>query len=413
MITAGIIAEYNPFHNGHHFHIEETRRKTGADFIIVVMSGNFTQRGTPALTDKYARTRMALLGGADLVLELPVMFAAGSAGDFAFGAVSLLDKLHVADYLSFGSEAGSLETMTQAARLLAAEPPAFSASLKQELKNGSSFARARSAALNRTLSQPLPEGPNNLLGLEYCTALYKRASSIIPFTIPRCGAGYHDLTLSDVMPSAVSIRKFLEVSAPNDPTATDILSRNVPPQTLAVWEDLLSDRRFLFPADLTKELRYRLISEPDCNFSQYADVTRELSDKLKNNRLDFTDWDDLCMRLKSKELTYSRISRTLCHILLGIRSEQLQQARENDFVPYARLLGFRQSALPLLSAIKKNSDIPLISKLADASRNLSPYGLSLLEQDITAAHLYESALSCKCGLPLRNEYRQQIIVIPE
>ena len=173
MKTAAIIAEYNPFHNGHQYHIKETRRQTGADYIIVAMSGNFTQRGTPAVTDKYTRTRMALLGGADLVLELPVLFAAGSAGDFAFGAVSLLDKLHVVDFLSFGSEAGTLKIIQQAAQLLADEPPVFGEILRREMQNGNSFAKARFTALNTVLKDPLPEGPNNLLALEYCHALHR------------------------------------------------------------------------------------------------------------------------------------------------------------------------------------------------------------------------------------------------
>jgi len=409
MKTAAIIAEYNPFHNGHQYHIEETRRQTGADYIIVAMSGNFTQRGTPAVTDKYTRTRMALLGGADLVLELPVLFAAGSAGDFAFGAVSLLDKLHVVDFLSFGSEAGTLKIIQQAAQLLADEPPVFGEILRREMQNGNSFAKARFTALNTVLKDPLPEGPNNLLALEYCHALCKRNSNIIPVTVSRQGAGYHDLSLTTTMPSAFSIRKYLEEN--HIDTVSDILSQSVPEAVFPLWKELLSKGHLLFPADFTKELRYRLLADSPNGFSAYADVTRELSDKITNNLFLFSDWDNLCTRVKTKELTYSRISRALCHILLNLHTEELSAARCTDYVPYARILGFKKGAQPLLSSIKKNSEIPMISKLADADRILSGKALSMLQKDITAAHIYECVMAEKCRMQPQNEYQRQFIII--
>jgi len=423
MTTAGIIAEYNPFHCGHHYHIEETRRLCGADYVIIVMSGDFTQRGTPAITDKYERTHMALLGGADLVLELPTLFATGSAGDFAAGAISLLDKLGTVDYVSFGSETGSLSGLTEAAVLLSQEPPQFGALLKEQLKAGNSYARARFHVLNSLLTDPIPEGPNNLLGLEYMTALQKRCSHIRPFTIPRKGAGYHDASLTDEFPSAMSVRNLLAFASPdktkpqNHMFCSSLLSGKVPAKMLPLWEDLLSQNRILFPSDLTLALRYRLLTEQSfslnsrTDFSRYADVTRELSDKLNKYRLEFANWDDLCALAKSRELTYSRISRALCHILLGITSDMLISARMADYVPYARILGFKKQARPLLSMIKKNSSLPLLSKLADAHRLLEPSALSLLQLDITAAHLYESALASKTGLPLKNEYRQPIVIL--
>lgn len=443
MKTAGIIVEYNPFHNGHQYHIKRTRQETKADFIIAVMSGDFVQRGEPALTDKYTRTRMALLGGADLVLELPVLFATGSAGDFASGAVSLLDKLGVVDALCFGSEAGSIEPFEDIAVLLADEPPCFRSLLQENLRQGLSFPLARSMALKSCLSSwQLPAGnaargsaadrsdadigsaplsveflstPNNILGTEYCTALYKRKSSIRPVTIQREGSGYHDDTLliqnssSRSFSSAAAIRNALK-GAPAYPDWS-ALAPSLPASQLPLWHDLISQKRILFTKDFTKELRCRLILEEADGFTQYADVTRELSDKLRKNHLAFADWDALCELVKSKEMTYSRISRALCRILLSITRSQLQQARANDYVPYARILGFRKSAEPLLSAIKKNSSVPLISKLADARRLLNDDAFSMLQQDITAAHLYESAIAAKTGALPQNEYTRQICIL--
>lgn len=443
MKTAGIIVEYNPFHNGHQLHLEHTREKTGADYIIAVMSGDFVQRGTPSIIDKHMRTKMALLGGADLVLELPVIFSTGSAGDFAAGAVSLLDKLGMVDVLCFGSEYGAIAPFQSIAALLAKEPEEFSRILQENVRQGLSFPLARSIALQNYLSShpapdrhaaqspsgkadsasalcsPLPAdfltAPNNILGLEYCAALSRRNSAIRPVTVKREGAGYHDDTFfseegsGQFLSSATAIRSVLkETQAHPDLSA---IAPALPAAQLSCWQEVISEKRLLFPADFTKELRCRLIPEASGGFLRYADVSRELSDKLKKNHLSFTDWDSLCETLKSRELTYSRISRALCRILLSITDSQLKEARSKDYVPYARILGFKREAAPLLSAIRQNSSIPLVSKLADAYRILPADAFAMLQQDIAAAHLYESAAAAKTGTLPCNEYRRQICIL--
>lgn len=427
MKTAGIIVEYNPFHKGHEYHIRQTKELTGADYCVAVMSGNFVQRGEPALLDKYVRAKMALLCGADLILELPVCFAAGSAGDFAAGSISLLDKLGIVDFLSFGSECGQIAPFLKAAQVLAAEPPAFSAALRSRLKQGCSFPKARSAALFSCLQsaavpgeatasdslQDLFSSPNNILGLEYCTALLRRMSGIRPVTLKREGAAYHDPGLSPARPSdrpsyasALAIRKALQSGL-----SFEAFAAAVPESLRPLWEECLRHNSFLFPCDFTKELRYRLLSQSGGGFTAYADVSRELSDKIRNARFSFTDWDSLCENLKSRELTYSRISRALCHILLSLTAAQLRDAREHDFVPYARILGFRKAAGPLLSAIRKNSSIPLLSKPASAAKLLSGSAMHLFEKDILAAHIYESGLAAKTARPPIHEFRRQICIL--
>lgn len=457
MKTAGIIVEYNPFHNGHKFHIEETRKATGADFIIAVMSGNFVQRGACALLDKYTRTQMALSCGADLVLELPVLFATGSAGDFASGAVSLLDKLGVVDAICFGSECGDIDMLQRAAAILAEEPPKFSFELQLGLKQGSSFPNARASALKACLSAGCANpcapaasrsftmaydpaagndfllSPNNILGIEYCTALRKRNSPVRAYTIRREGAGYLEDTLLSVssgkncgqqtlppaqdrvndnsgFASALSLRRALRPEG-GCPASWSEISPFLPPELSALWQTLLSENSFLFPEDFSRELRYRLILEASAGFEQYADVSRELSHKLKKSALLFDDWNGLCAMLKSRETTYSRISRSLCHILLSVTRDELDAARQNDYVPYVRILGFQKKAAPLLSAIKKNCSIPIVSKLADARRLLPPSALSMLQKDIQSAHLYEAVSFSKTGRMPVNEYTRQIILI--
>ena len=211
MKTAAVIAEYNPFHNGHQYQLEETRKETGADFLLVVMSGNFVQRGAPAIVNKYARTKTALLGGADVVIELPALYALSSAEFFAGGAVTLLNRLNVVDFLSFGSESGNIALLESCARILAEKEAELNSAIMPLLKNGVSYPAAREQALAAAVSglgsafasDISPEtltgllgSPNNILGLEYCKALFSLRSNIRPFTLKRTDRGYHDTALS-------------------------------------------------------------------------------------------------------------------------------------------------------------------------------------------------------------------------
>ena len=180
---------------------------------------------------------------------------------------------------------------------------------------------------------------------------------------------------------------------------------------LPLWEEVLSQNTFLFSNDLSSPLHYRLLTAAPGSFGTYAEVGKELADKLEANRLSFTDWDDLCVRLKTREITYSKISRCLCRILLSVSQEMLLAARDNDYTPYARILGFRKSASPLLSVLKKNSSIPLISRPAAAARSLSPEALALYEKDVLAAHLTQTARCAKTGQLPVHEYTRQLILL--
>ena len=196
MKITGIIAEYNPFHNGHLYQIKKARELTGADYIIVVMSGNLTQRGTPALIDKYSRAQMALSGGADLVIELPACYATASAEYFAMGAISILNQLGCVDSICFGSENGNIAMLTKIANALVSESEDFVQALKNNLKNGDTYPVARNAALAETISgitsyDTILGFPNNILGIEYIKALIRQNSSIKPYTNLRIGADYH------------------------------------------------------------------------------------------------------------------------------------------------------------------------------------------------------------------------------
>ncbi len=424
MKTTGIIAEYNPFHNGHKYHLEEVRRQTGADYLIIVMSGDFTQRGIPAVINKYSRARMALDAGADLVLELPVCYATGSAAWFAQGAICLLDSLGCVDLVSFGSECGDIDRLTAMAKTLSEEPPAFTETLKRCLKEGLSYPTAREIALQSALSTPaaretVPQSvlsaPNDILGVEYCKALLEIGTSITPYTIRRLGGAYDDPELQAQNSSALAIRTALYRgdSAIHDRPTDDLVAirDQVPPHVYNILSGEFNRTFPVFPDMLSAQLHYKLISEVDQGFDTYFDVSTDLSNRIRKLLPDYRNFTQFCDLLKTKQLTHTRVSRSLMHILLGIHKEDMETYRNAGTVFYARMLGFRRSSAPLLGAIKNQSRIPLISKLADAPSLLTDTGKCQLNLDIRAAHIYESMVQHAFSTAFMQEQCREIISV--
>lgn len=392
MKTVGIIAEYNPFHNGHLYQLKKAKEITGADFAVVVMSGDFTQRGTPAVFDKYTRCRLSLLAGADLCIELPVVFATASAELFAKGAVSLLSALGV-DALCFGSECGEIAPLQKIASLLFAEPPAYKEALNKALKEGLSFPSARALAVREcahtgslsgadAAASDVLASPNNILGIEYLKALLALEKNgqhaPVPYTIKREGDGYLSHTLSEEsFCSAMALRKGIVEENPD-------LLRYVPESIRQEFADTCQTKSALCADDFSGMLFYKLLSEKDAGYDAYLDVSSDLSDKIRKNLASFTTFSAFCEgSLKSKDITLTRVYRSLLHILLSIKKEDLPVA-----APYARILGFREASIEVFGCLSKEN-IPLLSRLKDASSLLSPEALSCLSKDIFAAHLYE------------------------
>ena len=436
MKIAAVIAEYSPFHNGHLYQLNTIREELGADRIIVVMSGNFTQRGIPSLIDKFTRCKMALENGADVVFELPVYYATGSAEFFAQGAVSLLDKLGVVDILHFGSEDGDLDTLLSCAKILADEPVSFKESLTLLLKEGVSFPTAQAQALTSELKkhnfsanqlnlQQTISMPNNTLGIEYIKALLQRNSTIHPMTLKRKGNQYHELQLSDEQhASANAIRSFLhqltytnsETPVESDDLAKenyDSIKNQLPKSVYGYLVDK-NNQEFLFSDDFSTILYYKLLSEIQaCNHvKEYYDVTEQISDIIIKNLSSFTTFSNFCLACKSKNLTYNRIHRCLTHILLDLKQEQILEYKANDYTSYARLLGFSEGGKDVLKSIKANSSIPVITKLPKALKEqVNPYALSSLKADIHTSQLYYMLQGQKYGHIAKNEFTQEIIRI--
>lgn len=416
MKVAGVIAEYNPFHNGHKYHLEKIKEMTNADYCIVVMSGDFVQRGAPAFIDKYSRTKMALLNGADLVIELPVYYATSSAENFAAGAIALLDRLGVVDTICFGSECGDISVLNTFAKILAEESEEFSGALRRNLRDGLSYPVARNNALtfvHKELAEHMDvlSSPNNILGIEYIKALHRRKSSIIPVTNLRVGSDYHDTRLSQNKSSAIAIRQSLEQM-----DNLLLIASQVPPTAFQILEEHFHVNYPIFQQDISLPLKYKLLQYQKKGYTDFVDIGEDLSDKISKNLELFTSCKDFCELLKSKDMTHTRISRCLLHILLDIKKDILQQFIRDDYVYYARILGLKQNATELLSAVKKNASLPLISKLADAENVLSSdtqstYALEMLHSDIFAAHVYDSIATNKYHTMLPNEYRRQIVKV--
>lgn len=410
MKIAAIIAEYNPFHNGHLYQIETIKNQLGADHIIVVMSGNFVQRGAPAVIDKFTRCRMALENGADLVFELPVYFALGSAEYFAQGAVSLLDKLGVVDFLHFGSESGDIDVLSNCARKLLAESDIYQKNLRQQLRQGASFPVARSLAINTENFHSVLDSPNNILAIEYIKALLQRNSHIKPVTLLRKGNGYHQVDMDDSpLASANAIRLFLQNN--EDITA---LQMQLPHSVYSLLEDN-QDEGLMYTDDFSTALSYKLLSEsmlPDFHgFDDYYDVTPQLSDIFIKNLNQLISFSDFCFSCKSRNYTLTRISRCLTHILLNMKQDIIQELKATDYCQYARLLGFSKSGQEVLKSIKCNASIPVISKLPKAEKELESTALSSLKADIYASQLYYMQRGQKYHRSALNEYTQEIILI--
>lgn len=416
MKVAGVITEYNPFHNGHKYQLEQIKRQTSADYIVVVMSGDFVQRGEPAIIDKYERTRMALLSGADLVLELPSVLATASAEFFAGGGVSVLKNTGIVDTLCYGVESVDHELTKLVAGVLKNPPAEYSTSLARLIQGGMSFPAARSRALCEyfrdtydSASEKLDTfiaSPNNILAIEYEKALMD--CDITGFPIQRVGEGYHSIDSTSEFSSATAVRgvisTLIDIDKHNTITNMQLdnswisakFSQLMPSDCADILVNCILGGHIVFPDDISEMLYYRLLTGKYKGFAQYADCTKELSAKIVKNIYKYESFTQFCNLLKSKNLTYTRISRVLTHILLGIENDDFNICMDN---PYLRILGFKKSSGELMHLLKKRASTPIITKVADA-----PY--ELIFKDIFAADLYGRLCHSQ-----QNEFTHGVVII--
>lgn len=409
MKTVGIIAEYNPFHNGHLYHIREAKRLTHADYAVVIMSGNFLQRGTPAIIDKYSRTKMALSGGADLVFELPVQYATATAELFAHGGVSLLNSLGFVNVLCFGSEYTVLSDYEKLAELLENPPTEYKKLLLSFQKQNHSYPAARSKALHAYYQKekkndilPFLSQPNTILGVSYIQALLRLHSGISPVIVKRTDKGYHSLELENHIASASGIRTLYQ----NRQSLTALVDY-IPDFVFSILE---TQEQKTFPVetdDFSSLLYYKLSSHPPRE--NYPFISGDFWNRIYKSMDYRTSFHQLCDAIKSKNLVYTSVCRNLLHILLDTSMPDLSHTPE-----YLRLLGLKKEASHLLNSGRHASNrpsVPIITKAADAPKILSAKAYKSFEEDIRASHLYYHICHEKFGCTAKTEYQQGPIIL--
>lgn len=396
MTTLGIIVEYNPFHNGHLHHIKEAKKLTGATHVVGVMSGNFVQRGGPALIDKWSRASIAVECGVDLVLELPVVFSSQSAEIFAKGSISTLEKTGVIDYIVFGSESNSIENIYSVAKALSFESENFKAILKDKLQLGISYPKAREEALKSLGITNLSSTSNDILGIEYVKQLINLNSSIKPLSIQRTGSEYNSLTLEGKISSATAIREFIknqkstqhQVSSGNENKDFSYIDNFMPQQTSSKLYSLMkSGITPIFDEDFFNLIRFEVIKSKE-NLKNIYEIEEGLENRIYNLAIKSQDFNELIFSLKTKRYTLTRLRRVLFNILLGIQKEDMDiLINDKSPAPYFRVLSFNQKGREILKQISLNANAPIINKVA-SYRPISGCESMIFKYDILSTRIF-------------------------
>ncbi|WP_416176343.1 nucleotidyltransferase [Clostridium sp.] len=383
MNIIGIVAEYNPFHNGHLYHIQNTKKLTNCDGIIAVMSGNFVQRGLPSIIDKWNRTKICLLNGIDLVIELPVLYSVSSAEFFSYGAVSLLNSLGVVNGICFGNESTDIKLLELISNILLYEPAEFKNQLKCEINSGTAYAKARNSSLIKFLSENyninqkdkleyVISSSNNILAIEYIKSLKKLKSNINIFSIKRQGENYNSLSIKSKFSSASAIRNFLK-------TGDSIykIKTTMPKNTYNLLKKLYeSNYNFSLENLMVPYLKYKYISNKN-SILNLPDVSEGIENRIFKSIENNDSYDGIIKSSKTKRYAYSRISRILCQFFLGFENFNTEKLRKNP-CPYARVLGFNSTGRKILREIGNKSSIPVYTRFPKNVPSEDTFALDIL-----------------------------------
>lgn len=386
----GIISEYNPFHNGHLYHLNESKKITHSDYSIAIMTGNFTQRGDVSIVDKWSKTRMAIESGVDLVIELPTLYAISSAENFASGAIKLLDSLQIVDCLSFGSECDDISVLNDIANVLCTEPDEYKTLLSHELSRGVSFPKAREKALMMYLNNVrrfanVLSAPNNILGIEYLKALKRQNSMIEPICVKRKDSNHNDNVISESsqFASGTAIR--------NSCLSHNIekLQNIMPKSSFEILNDNIRKGNFVSNIScFDKEIIFTLRKMSTDEIANLPDVSEGLEFSLKSAANSCNSVIELLSMVDSKRYTKTRIQRILLYAILGITKKDMQISR--NIKPYVRVLGFNDKGRGILSEIsKRNRKLELVSSVKKFMDKGPNKNLKLMmEKDIWATNVY-------------------------
>ena len=389
--VVGIIAEYNQFHNGHLYHLLQAKDLAQADYVVAVISGNFTQRGDTSIVDKWTKAYMAICGGCDLVLELPTVYSISSAENFASGAIKILDSLKIVDSIAFGAEASDLATLNNIANVLYTEPRGYTNILTHELQKGISFPSARENAILMYLNDikryaNILNSPNNILAIEYLKALKTQKSNMNPIMVKRSKVYYNDDRIVDDFASATAIRKLIKRREYED------LRKVVPRSTYKILSRQIRDGNIVLGLEnFEKEIIYTLRKMSIREIANLPDVSEGLENLIKNSADNCNDMSKLIANIKSKRYTQTRIQRILLYALLGIDKKMMEDSKK--VTPYVRVLGFTNKGKELISEInKRNPKINMITSVKKfIEKNNKPSNrtiMQMLQKDIFATDVY-------------------------
>lgn len=384
----GIIGEYNPFHNGHLYHIAKSKEETGAQYVVCVISGNFVQRGDTSIINKWAKAKMALEGGADLVIELPTIYSISSAENFAEGAIKILNSLKIVDTISFGMEANDVSILNNIANVLYAEPKEYTTMLAHELQKGNSFPKARENALLMYLNDikkyaNVLSGSNNILGIEYLKALKRTKSNITPVGIKREKVLYKDQYMVDEFASATAIRRMLMTRQFDD------VRKSIPKTSYKILGEELKQGHYVLDLfKFEKEILYQLRKMTVEEIKKLPDVSEGLENSIKNAADSCNSLNELINIVKSKRFTQTRIMRILLYTLLEIDKKQMETSRK--IIPYTRVLGMNEKGKQLISEITKaNQKINIVTSVKKYMDDNNNKNLKeMLQKDIFATNVY-------------------------
>ena len=358
----GIIAEYNPFHNGHLYQIQKAKELTGADTVIAVMSGNFTQRGDTSLINKFEKVKIALQNEVDMVIELPTIYSISSAENFALGGVKILNEIGNIDYLVFGIEEENLEKLQAIADVLVNEDNEFKRNIKEELNKGNSYPKAREIALKKVLLsenvENIMQKPNNILAIEYLKALKITNSKIKPFAIKRKNTMHNDENINKNYASGTYIRKLFIENNFNE------IKKVVPKYTYERLLELKNQGNYVTSInDFSDIVIYKIRTMTKEEISQIADVNEGLENSIKLASTTCKTIDEIIDKVSTKRYTKTRISRILTYILLDITKSEMEQAKKNN--PYIRVLGINKKCEGILKTINNNKLITSLKKFEE------------------------------------------------
>ncbi len=403
MNACGLIVEYNPFHHGHAYHIQEAKKETGADCMIAVMSGAFLQRGEPAIIDKYYRTKAALGAGIDIVIELPYAFAVQNSDLFAKGAVQSLNEIGVSS-ICFGSESGDISHFTTSYSTFKEKAPIYQETLHHYLAKGMSFPEASRHAYQKIglANQAIDlTQPNNILGFSYVKTILEHDLPIQATTIKRTKSNYHDTSITNPIASATSIRKQLL----KDQDITEEVRETIPTETirqLTAYKEIAG--RWHTWEDYFQLLHYRVLTTPLEMLATIHGVDEGLEHRIKKTAKHATSFEGWMHAIKTKRYTWTRLQRMFVHILTNTTKEDIKKIMGQSSVPYIRLLGLTQTGRDYLNIQKKQTDIPIISK---PYKTMDP--LFFLEEQ--ASNAYYSILPPERFNMLRKQEIQPPIII--